>query len=336
MRVRLKRCTALLSVATCAMGLVAIATPASAGPVPQPLIVSVSGANAVNRIQDPGRRCADGGSGEYRHASIEAALPTTPTGVISSNLPGVIRGSFDVHHDGSEPVGTPLSGAAAKAFLQGTESHVTMSNQRGSVQLRLTSGTCASPSLAFDGTTVTGTGTWTLDPTSTTGSYRNATGSGTFNLTLGVAPGADNPWSLAINGTITVLQPHLQVDYLGAAWGNLGLDYVTRRPTVLYRISNTGPGDSFEPVMQSADSPTGGVGTWGPEPYKLPDLASGQSTTVAVRYQFGLLAPCALVILNCKFDAKVVVSLPDTLDKADTVSPSVVLHARAPSLPPPL
>jgi hypothetical protein len=341
MRTQKKRHALLvLTVATATVGIV-YAPPVAAGPVPQPLTISVSGDNGVNRIQDPGRRCAEGGSGQYRHASIEAPLPTSPNAVISSSLPGVIRGSFDVHHDGDEPVGTPLTGAAAKAFLQGTESHVTLSNQRGSVQLRLTSGTCASPTLAFDGTTVTGSGTWTVDPGSTTGSYHPApdttsTGSGTFTFSLGVAPGADNPWTVNINGSIAVPQPHLKVEVLSTTWGNLGVDYVTRRPTVTYRITNTGPGDTFNPVLTSATSPTNGVTTLGVVPQNLPDLASGQSTTVSVRYQLGLLAPCALVILGCQFDTTLAVSMPDVLDKADSPPPPATVHSRAPDLPPPL
>jgi len=310
-------------------------------PTPQPLTVAVSGANGLNRIQDPGRRCADGGSGQHRHASVEAPLPTAPNAVISASLPGVLRASFNVHHDGDEPVGTPLTGAAARAFLQGTESHATLSNQRGSVQVRFTGGTCAAPSLAFDGTTASGSGTWAVDPGSTTGSYHPtaaavASGSGTYSLSLGVAPGADNPWSLSLNGSVTVPQPSLKVEAIGTSWGNLGVDYATRRVTVTYRITNTGPGDTFNPVMTSTSSPTNGVTPLGPQPQALPDLLHGASTVVSVRYQLGLLAPCALVILGCQLDTKVSVSMPDVLDKADTPPPSVTTRVRAPDFPPPL
>lgn len=336
--------TVLVVVSIALAGLNAL--PVSAGTATPSLTVSVSGTNGLNRIQDPGRRCAEGGSGQYRHASVEAALPVVPKGtaysdpraVISEELPGVIRGSFAVHHDGDEPVGTPLSGPAARAFLQGTDSHVTLSNQRGSVQLRLASGSCAAPTLAFDGFTVSGGGTWTIDPASTTGSYRQATGTGTFALTLGVAPGADNPWSLDLTGNddFTVLQPGLKVELITSYWGNLGVDYLTRRPTVVYRITNTGPGDTFAPVLTGATSSTTGVSTLGSVPQNLPDLAAGQSTTVAVRYQLGLLGPCALVILGCRFDTTLAVSLPDVLDRAATPPPSATVRVRTPDLPPPL
>lgn len=317
--------------------------PVSAGPVPQPLTGSWSGANAYGRIGDPGRACADGGAGEYRHMNVEAPLATSPNAVISANLPGVIRGSFDVHHDGSELVGSPISPSANQAFLLGTESHVTFSNQRGSVQLRLTAGTCASPKLSDDGFTVAGTGTWTIDPNSTTGSYHPlpanpSTGSGTFTLSLGIAPGADNPWTLTLNtGTITVPQPNLKVEVVDTSWGNLGLDYATRRVTVTYRITNIGPGDTFNPVVTKAAPVTYGVTLMkGQIPQALPDLAHGDSTLINVRYQFGLYQPCNKVILGCNFKTTIAVSMPDVLDKATSPPPQVTTSQKAPVFPPPI
>jgi hypothetical protein len=88
--------------------------------------------------------------------------------------------------------------------------------------------------------------------------------------------------------------------------------------------------------LTSATSPTNGVTTVGIVPQNLPDLQSGQSVTVTVRYQFGLLAPCALVILGCEFDTTLGVSMPDALDKADSPPPTATVHVRAPDLPPPL
>lgn len=311
--------------------------PASAGPTPQPLTVSATGTNAVGRIVDPGRRCADGGSGQYRHVGVESPLPITPNAVITAAAPGFIRGTFDVHHDGDEPVGTPISPSANQAFLQGTESHVTLSNQRGAVQLRLSAGNCATPTLSFDGHTVSGAGTWKIDPVGTNGDYQGATGTGTFNLSLGVAPGADNPWSLSLNGNISVPQPSLKVEVVSTTWGNLGVDYVTRRVTVTYRVTNTGPGDTFGAVMTNTSSPTPGVTPLGPQPQPLGDLRNGESTTFSVRYAFTLLAgPCQLIILGCEFDTRVAVSMPDVLDKADVPPPSATNHVKAPTFPPPL
>jgi hypothetical protein len=210
------------------------------------------------------------------------------------------------------------------------------------VQLRLKAGSCAAPPLSFDGTTVAGSGTWTIDPNSTTGSYHPlpanpSTGSGTFTLNLGVAPGADNPWTLTLNGNISVPQPSLKIEVVSTSWGNLGLDYATRRPTVTYRITNTGPGDTFNPVLTAATPNTYGVTQIaGQVPMALPDLAHGDSTLVSVRYQFALRSPCQGVILGCTFKTTLAVSMPDVLDKATSPPPQVTTTQKAPTLPPPV
>ncbi len=161
----------------------------------QPLSESASGANGVGSIVNPGLSCANGGEGNYR----DYLLSTTVPGGVLSSLPGNLRANLNVQHDGVEP---PVGPTTTNAFLLGNTSHATFSNQRGTVQLALSSGTCAKPTLPFDGTTVSGSGTWVIDPTSSgnTGSYRQATGSGTFTLQAGVAPGADNPWKLGLTG----------------------------------------------------------------------------------------------------------------------------------------
>jgi hypothetical protein len=66
----------------------------------------------------------------------------------------------------------------------------------------------------------------------------------------------------------------------------------------------------------------------------LGDLASGASTDVTVRYNLGLLAPCALVILNCSFSTTLTATMPDALDVSSTDSASA--QVTAPNLPPPL
>jgi hypothetical protein len=312
--------------------LVTTAIPVGAAPPPYPINVAASGANGVGRITTPGRPCAEGGNGSYRHYSLETSVP----GGQVSSLPANLRSSLDVHHDGTEPVGTPIAPTANQAFLLGSESHATFTNQRGAIQLRLTSGsgTCQAASLSFDGITVAGTGTWGLDPLSTNGAYRSATGNGTFILSAGVAPGADNPWTLSLQGSINVLQPTLKVEVVSTFWGNLGLDYVTRRVSVTYRITNTGPGDAFNTVLQSTTSPTAGVSPLGPTPQPIGDLLAGQAAVVTVRYQLGLLSPCALVILSCRFDTTVNVAMPDALDVLTPQSATV--PAKAPDFPPPL
>ena len=75
----------------------------------------------------------------------------------------------------------------------------------------------------------------------------------------------------------------------------------------------------------------------GPVPQNIGDLLAGESTNIAVRYQFTLInGPCKLVILGCQFDTKVSVSMPDALDKADTPPPSRTNSVTAPTFPPPL
>ncbi len=314
---------------------IAGAAPAPQGS-PQPLAVTMVGSNGVGRIMSPGRACADGGTGNYRHYSISALLPS---GVLSQ-LTGTLDGSVDVHHDGQEPPVGPVQGGA---FLLGTQTHVTLSNTRGAVQLVLQGGQCTSPTspLTFsaDGHQInagpfTGAFTVSPDPSTTNGSYTGATGSGTYTLSAGVAPGADNPWNLALNGSLAIREPALTVTAVSVFWGNLGLDYVTRTVSVTYQVTNSGAGDAFGTSLVSTSSPTNGVTPIGPQPQALGDLPAGQTTQVTVRYQFGLLAPCAVVILNCKFSSVVTVSLPDALDVGATRSATVAITA--PALPPPL
>jgi hypothetical protein len=315
----------------------------------QPLVLStLTGTNGVGRMQTTGLDCADGGSGSYRH--MDFASPLAP-GVLSQ-IGGNIRGTLDVHHDGQEPPVGPVVGGS---YLQGAQSHVTMSNYRGAVQLLLNGSACttttpASPTygLAFspDGHTITagpisGTFNISADPGATNGAYRSATGGGTFTLSAGIAPGADNGWSLALNGNIKILEPAMTATLTNTYWGNLGIDYATRIVSVAYQITNSGTGDAFNTSLISATSPTPGVTPLGvqeippgPQSEPLGDLLAGQSTTVIVAYQLGLLAPCALVILNCKFTSVLNVSMPDALDVPGTFTST--FPVTAPNLPPPL
>jgi hypothetical protein len=294
----------------------------------QPLSESASGNNGVGSIVNPGLPCP-GGEGNYR----DYLLTTTVPGGVVSNLPGNLRANLDVQHDGVEP---PVGPVTTNAFLLGHASHATFSNQRGAMQLELSSGTCAKPTLPFDGTTVSGSGAWSIDPGSdgNTGSYRQATGSGTFTLRADVAPGADNPWSLVLKGSMAVLQPLMSVTVVNTFWGNLGLDYAVRNVSVVYRITNTGLGDSFGDTLTASSSPTAGVTPLGITPQPLGDLAAGASTTVTLRYHLSLLAPCVLVILNCNFNSTLTATMPDALDVPSTQTASA--PATAPALPPPL
>jgi hypothetical protein len=344
-RLRRSQTAALLIVAS-----LAVSAPVAMGEsvhtaAAKPFTVSVTGANGVVRTTEPGLSCAEGGKGSYRHHFAEA--PLGPGAM--SNLAGTIRATLDVHYDG---LGRPHP----NAFLLGDESHVTLANQRGSVQIVLRRGSCQAPGVDFDGTTATGSGAWDASGLTGTGAYRDITGSGTFGFNAELNPGADNAWSLQLGGSLSVLQPGLTVKVEKTFWSNLGLDYLARVVTVVYRLANTGAGDSFgarftgatgasgaracaEPPGQLDTCPNGA-----PPQQKLGDLASCSDGTlpascdtelITVRYHLPLLGgPCALLILGCQFNTTIRADLPDALDTSLAQQQTVTV--RAPDLPPPL
>lgn len=294
--------------------------------------IVASGTNGVGHITTPGLACGAGGSGAYREYFLESQLPP---GEFSS-LAATLRATVDVHTD---PALSSIS-AGKNSFLLAANSHVTIGTDRGTVQLLLNGqgsgaglGSCPQASMTFDGTTVTGTGRWTVGVA--TGAYRNASGNGTFTLSSALLPGANNPWSLTLTpSSFAVLEPALGVSVASTFWGDLGLDYASRIVSVTYNVTNTGPGDVFGAVLRSATSPTAGVTPLGPTPQALGDIASGASSQVTVRYQLGLLQPCVLAVLNCAFSSTLTVDLPDALDRDQVTSASV--SAQAPATPPPL
>jgi hypothetical protein len=302
-----------------------------------PLHIDLSGVNGAGRILHDGLPCQPGspqaGQGNYRDYEFES---DAGTGVLSS-LDTMMRGAINVHD--LAPLGTkPTHG-----FLLGDESRVSLTNQRGEVLFRLRAGTGCDPAvpgndpnaLTFNGDTVSGNGTFAIDPQSTNGAFRGATlaGPGTFSLSAGLAPGATNAWHIVLNGQIQVLQPSLQASFVRAWWGNLGVDYVLRIVTVEYKLTNTGPGDTFGAALTGVSSPTAGVTALGPVPQPLDDLHSGESQDVVVRFQLGLSSPCQLIILNCNFVAALTTTMPDALDQPTMQSSSVA--STAPLLPPP-
>jgi hypothetical protein len=308
--------------------LVLIAPTASSSTNPGP--ISVSAVDGAGNSTTPGRSCDDGGAGAAWHYDYGAALAANAFSSLNSEA----RVHLDVHSDTQRY--TNSSGAylpGSTAFLQGSESHLSILNQRGSVKVRLASGSCAAPTLAFDGSIASGAGTWVLD--GGTGAFRDITSpGGTFAFTAEVNPGGDNALQLALDGGFTVPEPSLGLEVVRTYWGGLGTDYLTRRVTVEYRITNTGPGDAFGAVLVSTGSPTNGVTALGPTPQPLLDLQAGQSQLVKVRYQLALLAPCNLVLIDCPFQASATVNLPDAFDTPHVLSATVA--TRAPSLPPPL
>ena len=323
---------------------------AAAQAAPYPINITRSGSNGQTRTTEPGIDCPNG-PGSYRHYLAESSLP----GGVVSSLPGSLRATLDMHYNGP---GGPRSPAAGQAFLEGDESHATLSNQRGTIVWSLTSGSCQNKSLSFDGTTAVGAGTWAADGT---GSYRDLAGNGTFSITAEMNPGADSPWTLQLAGNVSVPQPDLAVVVDRTYWGHLGLDYVTRIVSVDYRVANSGAGDSFGAQFLGAPSSAPGVRVCGEDRYyysnpcalgappaiALGDLASCPLATdasipsgcdseiVTVRYKMDPVSgPCSLVLLGCTFPTTVTVRLPDALDVSTNKSEAEVITA--PVLPPPL
>ncbi len=296
--------------------------------------LTVDASNGEGHIVQPGRPCDDGGDGAYWHYDYGSDLNP---GVFSS-LPGEVRVHLDLHSDivrfpNTDGAYEPAP-AGPTAFLLGTESHASLLNDRGSLKVRLASGDCDEPTVAFDGSEASvEDGEWEVAEGS--GAYEGATGDGGFDLIRAeVNPGADNTLELVFDGDITVRQPSLDVEVITTYWGQLGLDYLTRRPTVVYRITNTGPGDSFGARITSVQSLTAGATLLTPADWTIGFLPAGESVDMELRWQLGLLQPCLLVLLGCRFDSRVTVDFPDALDVPHTFAETVT--AQAPLLPPPL
>lgn len=320
-----------------ALGILAVvfAPPVGAADV-VPLNVGVQATDGTGTSEHPGRPCAEGGEGAYWHYGYgtKVAPGVFPQG---KSLQWDLRANLDLHSDivrfpnSAGTYAPPPPGATA--FLQGDGSHVSLLNQRGSIKLRMTSGNCAQPKLAFDGSIATGDGDWAVGGGA--GAYRAASGSGGFTLKAEVNPGADNALDLKLNGNLQVLHPSLKVEKVTTYWGSLGTDYLTRRVTVVYKVTNSGPGDSFGARMVSATSSTPGVKALGPQDQPLGDLLEGDTRMFKVRYELGLEKPCQLVVLGCTFDTAVTVQMPDALDVPHTFTADV-MKVKAPDLPPPL
>jgi hypothetical protein len=307
--------------------------------------VVVDATNGTGRAVTPGRSCddvggegpEDDGAGAYWH--YEYGAPVTGSSRLG-NQPTEVLVHLDLHSDQQQfpnVSGDPYAdGVNPTAFLQGSESHASYLTDRGSIKVRLTSGSCASPTLAFDGSTASGTGTWAVDAGGGEGAYRDVTGNGTFSIGgAEVNPGGDNALQLTFNGSFTVPNPGLQVEFLGSYWGGLGTDYLTRRVTTVYRITNNGPGDSYGGVVTGITDLTSGITPMIGTPIALNDLRAGESQELTFRHQMSLLTgPCKLLILNCQFDTRFDVNLPDALDNPHSLTATV--HGTAPTLPPPL
>lgn len=325
---------------------VAAAPGARSDTADHPLSLSVHAQDGRGRSVGPGRPCGAGGNGVGAYWHYEYGVDLAP-GVFSS-LGGELLAHLDVRSDVQDFQnldGAYADGVDPTAYLGGSESRVSLLDDRGSVKLRLSSGSCEAPTLAFDGSVASGSGTWVVD--SGTGAYRDAVGNGTFTMTAEVNPGADNALDLDLDGTLTVPTPDLEVTVAGTYWAGLGTDYLSRRVSVVYTVANVGTGDAYGAVVTGiANAPGAGVvpmvdaGYSVPLPDLPPCLDDGSnrdrcSASFIVRHQMSLLfGPCALLILGCQFDTTITVELPDAFDVPSVRSATV--RVRAPDLPPPL
>jgi hypothetical protein len=326
---------------------------------PRSFNTNISAANGRTRVERS--LPCDGGDGDagYWHLQGEQALPAGILTAPTNPLRGDLRVFADLHspyhtiRTSPEPVAAPGPVAAA-AYLQPDASRVALSNARGTVKLALTSGSCSRSgrTFSFDGLQASGPGTWAVDGAS--GSYRSATGTGTFNLNSGFAPGADNPWTLGLTGNLTVLQPKLAVSLVETYWGHDGVDYATRQVAAVYRVTNVGAGDTFAASLTSASSPTKGASLirilingknllidgntpLSTFPRPLGDLSSTEDVLVTIVWQLPLpsnTSACKLVILKCEIVTNLGFAAPDALDLPTAHSAS--LKVKAPDLPPPL
>lgn len=278
-------------------GLVLGAAPATAaGLAPQPLSVSASNTNAS--VTSTGSDCTSGPLTETRRVTGSQSVPA---GVFSS-LPSQL--AFDL----------PVLVGPTQAALRGSDARVTLTNARGTLTLALSSGSCAAPSLFNNGTNVSGSGTWTVVADTTAGnSYRQATGSGTFTLSTGIAVGGGGAWTLQLLGTVGVLQPTLAVTHR-AFWGG-PFNYLSRTLSVEYRIRNTGPGDAFGVALTDALPTTPGVTRLGPVPQTVGAVPAGTEKAVVVRYRV-----CGIAAIGCRFTADVQLHVADALDAGGAVS----------------
>lgn len=287
----------------------------------EPINLSLAGVTADLRMPAPDAvmlPCVAGATpSHHHHVDLEQTTP------VLASLRERLRADVDV-----------LAVAPTTAALLPDQSHVALSNQRGVVRLGIDAGSCDEPGLVWDGTVASGSGTWQVDPTGTDDAYRQATGAGTFNTSLTFAPGNDTPWSLDLTGTLSVLPPGIQVELIRSYWGRLGADYAGRVVTVVFRITNTGPGDAFHVLLEE---PEAGPGITPIEyrPTHLGELAPDESIDVTIRYRLGLDEQGHRPQLTRRtFLTTLNLRLADALDTVRDVA--VEIEAVAPAYPPPL
>ncbi|MFD0357325.1 hypothetical protein ACFVHW_26830 [Streptomyces sp. NPDC127110] len=283
------RRTAVAAMALLAAVAVTAAPARAAGRVPDPL--NVTGSSAAGEVgSDSG--CSSGPLTDGRLFLGSASLAPGQFSSLAAQM----------------GVSLPFRVGAGQAALPEDDTRVVLVNPRGTLTLALKAGTCSSPTLALGGSTVSGTGTWTVVPDSTpANAYRGASGTGSFNVTADVTLGSGRSWSLSLTDSVSLLQPQVAVTHR-AYWGGLG-NYLSRTLSVEYRIRNTGSGDAFNVKLLDA-LPTGsGITRLGPVPQTVGSIRSGATASVVVRYRV-----CGIAVVGCRFTANTQTSLTDALD----------------------
>lgn len=194
-------------------------------------------------------------------------------------------------------------------------SSMRFTNARGTLPARLESGSCDAPGLSLGPGAASGAGVWAVDGDAATGAFRQATGTGTFTLSATTQSGGANAWSLSVSGGVSVLQPSLSASLLSSSWAHQPGDPPGRIATVVYRLTNTGPGDGFAGAFDAPGSPTG-FGLLSVTPASFGALPAGGVADVTVRWS----VPTGAVR---EFDTAVHLRYTDALDQPSATDQSV-------------
>jgi len=285
--------------------------------------IGVNGINGSGTSIVPGTACVDSGSGDSW--SFNYGPSFAPAGQFTQTLSAQMGFALDFH---AEPTGTDPR-TYNKGFF-GPNGSITITNTRGSVQLRINAGDCSNPTVSFNGQTVSGSGTWSM--LSNTGAYRQATGNGTVNVSARVDTATNAPFTLLVQGQVDVLDPAITISATKAEWVQPN-DYQNRKLTVTYTVKNTGIGDAFGVKLIGVTPTTGGVTANFPAGTErnVGNIKAGKTQTVKVVYTLAKSnPPCTRVYAGCSVTAQLTFRVPDAMDVPLDPNPVLTATATAP------
>ena len=282
------------------------------------LSLALSGSTATATQPLDERTCRDGSSNSRR---LQATAPVQ-SGVLG-RVPGTAGLNLDV-----------AAATATSSYLGPDAGQLAVTTERGELVLTLTAGTCAAPALTGTTRQVSGSATWAVDAARTTGGYAGATGTGTSTLAAELEPGARNAWSLGLGGELTVLQPTIAITWVRSYWGRLGAGFTGRRATVVYRVTNTGPGRTYGAALQAVGSPVDGITAPNFTPIRLGDLRPGESTDLTVHFKLDAKGAQGPLVTRRELRTSLTYLAPDVLDQGSARSVDVTVLT--PSYPPAL